>query len=71
MPSNSEFVELISRGRGSQRAWEKATFPCPRTPTPSGFLAGQKNQRHMLIVVIAFDINYLFQGGSLRIVKGR
>ena len=33
MPSNSEFVELISRGRGSQRAWEKATF---------GFLAGQK-----------------------------
>ena len=27
------------------------------TPTPSGFLAGQKNQRHMLIVVIAFDRN--------------
>ena len=27
------------RGRGSQRASEKATFPCPRTPTPFGFLA--------------------------------
>ena len=28
-------------GRGSQRAWEKATFPCPRAPTLSGFLASQ------------------------------
>ena len=30
---------LCSRGRGSQRVREKATFPSPRTPTPSGFLA--------------------------------
>ena len=35
----SVIVTLSFRGRGSQRAWEKATFPCPRTPTPSGFLA--------------------------------
>ena len=37
----TEICKLVSRGRGSQRAWEKATFPCPRTPTLSGFLAGK------------------------------
>lgn len=35
----SVIVTLSFRGRGSRRAWEKTTFPCPRTPTPSGFLA--------------------------------
>ena len=35
----SVIVTLSFWGRGSRRAWEKATFPCPRAPTPSGFLA--------------------------------
>ena len=46
------------RGRGSQRAGEKATFPCPRTPTPSGFLV----EFTLIVEIFGFSVSFI-RGG--------